>query len=169
MKKPTNPLPSDIRYGGFLVLPIALVILVRLWPQAESAQPRVWLPGLALVLLALGLRTWFHERGQNWSETVTLLLVVVGLGYAKVSPRVTRADLDAATVAQDLDPATYGPARHDETYIEATYQYQLRPWWQIQPDLQYTFDPGGGVANPINPQSRVKNEAVAGVRTNVLF
>ena len=95
--------------------------------------------------------------------------LAVGLGYAKVSPRVTAADLDAAAVAQSGDPTTYSPARRDETYVEATYQYQLRPWWQIQPDFQYTFDPGGGVANPINPQLRVKNEAVAGVRTNVLF
>ena len=95
--------------------------------------------------------------------------LAVGLGYAKVSPRVTAADLDAAAVAQSSDPTTYSPARRDETYVEATYQYQLRPWWQIQPDFQYTFDPGGGVANPVDPQSRVKNEAVAGVRTNVLF
>ncbi len=93
----------------------------------------------------------------------------VGLGYAKVSHRVTQADRDAAEVAQAADPTLYGPTRHDETFIEATYQYQVRPWWQVQPDFQYTFTPGGGVANPNNPQNRVKNEAVFGVRTNVLF
>ncbi len=76
---------------GFLVLPIALVILVRLWPQTAAAQPRVWLPGLALVAVALGLRTWFHERGQNWSETVTLLLVIVGLGFSRLGWRTMRS------------------------------------------------------------------------------
>jgi porin len=93
----------------------------------------------------------------------------VGLGYAKVSDYVTGADLDAAAVAQQADPAAYAPARHDETYVELTYQYQLRPWWQVQPDLQYVFDPGGGIADPNQPNNRVKNELVLGVRTNVLF
>jgi porin len=45
----------------------------------------------------------------------------------------------------------------------------VRPWWQIQPDIQYIFNPGGGIANPDNPDARVKNELVLGVRTNVLF
>ena len=46
------------------------------------------------------------------------------------------------------DPGVYYPVRGSETYIEATYQYQFRPWCQIQPDLQYVFNPGGGIANP---------------------
>jgi porin len=101
----------------------------------------------------------------------------VGLTYhdpvanrpAKVSNVVSAADRDANAVAQALDPTAYGPVRHDETFIEATYQYQVRPWWQVQPDIQYVFDPGGGVADPNRPLSRVKNELVLGVRTNVLF
>ena len=32
--------------------------------------------------------------------------------------------------------------------IGATYQYQLFPWWQLQPDIQYVFNPGAGIANP---------------------
>ena len=92
-----------------------------------------------------------------------------GLGYAKVSDEVTGADLDAAAVAQQTDPNVYSPARRDETYLELTYQRQMRPWWQIQPDIQYVINPGGGVANPDQPTTRVKNEFVFGVRTNVLF
>ncbi len=93
----------------------------------------------------------------------------LGVGYAKVSNRTGLADRDAALVAQTADPGAYAPIRHDETYIEATYQYQLRPWWQVQPDVQYSFSPGGGLADPNNPSQRVRNEAVFGVRTNVLF
>ena len=107
----------------------------------------------------------YHDPVANRPDDT----VALGMGYAKVSRRVTAADRDAATAAQLTDPGVYAPARHDETYIEATYQYQLRPWWQVQPDIQYTFDPGGGVADPRNPQQRLKNEAVFGVRTNVLF
>ena len=107
----------------------------------------------------------YHDPVANRPDDT----LAVGLGYAKVSDRVSGADQDAATVAQAVDPATYGPVRHDETFIEATYQYQLRPWWQVQPDIQYVFDPGGGIADPNQPMNRVKNELVLGVRTNVLF
>ena len=75
---------------GFLVLPIALYILWRLWPSTEQAQPQVWLPGLALVVIGLGLRAWFHERGQNWSETATVLIVILGLGFSRLGWRTMR-------------------------------------------------------------------------------
>ncbi len=76
---------------GFLVLPIALVILFRLWPRTEDAQPRLWLPGLALVVAVLGLRAWLHERGSTWSENVTLLLVLAALGLSRFGWRTMRA------------------------------------------------------------------------------
>jgi len=88
----------------------------------------------------------------------------VGLGYAHVSRRVAGADRDAA-----LASGAYTPVRSDETFVEATYQYPFTPWLQLQPDVQYVFNPGGGVANPNNPQSRTRNELVLGVRTNILF
>ena len=53
--------------------------------------------------------------------------------------------------------------------MEATYQYQVTPWWQVQPDFQYVFNPGGGIANPNAPMHRVQDEAVLGVRTIILF
>jgi porin len=43
------------------------------------------------------------------------------------------------------------------------------PWWQIQPDIQYVFNPGAGIVNPNNPNEKVKNEAVLGIRTNITF
>jgi porin len=107
----------------------------------------------------------YHDPMANRPDDT----LAVGMGYAKVSSYVTAADQDAAAVAQAAAPGTYSPARHDETYVEATYQYQMRPWWQLQPDFQYVFSPGGGIANPDQPTQRVKNEAVFGVRTNVLF
>jgi porin len=38
----------------------------------------------------------------------------------------------------------------------------------LQPDFQYVFNPGGGVANT-SGTSKVKDEAVLGLRTNILF
>jgi porin len=59
--------------------------------------------------------------------------------------------------------------RSSETIIEATYLYQVTPWWQLQADFQYVFRPAGGIRNPENPSQRVGNEAVMGVRTNSCF
>jgi porin len=53
--------------------------------------------------------------------------------------------------------------------VEVTYQYQVVPWWILQPDFQYTFNPGAGIADPNNPNKRVADEAVIGVRTLVTF
>ena len=72
---------------GFLVLPIALVILWKRWPGPDDAAIRPWLPGWVLVVAALASRVHFLERGQNWSEAVTLLPVVIGLGLARLGWR----------------------------------------------------------------------------------
>ncbi|TAN00754.1 MAG: carbohydrate porin [Rhodanobacteraceae bacterium] len=90
---------------------------------------------------------------------------VVGLavGYAKIGSH-----------AQDLASATASytpgyPSRSAETITEATYQYQVAPWWQLQADFQYVFRPAGGIPNPENPSQRIGNEAIVGVRTTVTF
>jgi porin len=88
----------------------------------------------------------------------------LGLGYAHVSSRVAAADRDIA-----IATGGFNPARASEAYVEATYQYQVTPWLQLQPDLQYVFNPGGGVANPDSPGERIGNELVLGARTNILF
>jgi porin len=88
----------------------------------------------------------------------------VGMGYTHVSGRA--AALDVATAGFT---GAYTPVRSGETFVEVTYQYQATPWLQIQPDFQYVFNPGAGIADPNKPGQRVKNEAVFGVRTNILF
>ena len=72
---------------GILVLPIALFIMYRLWPTDPADGPRVWLPGIGVLLGGLALRAWFHSHGQTWSETFTLLLVVFGLGLSGLGVR----------------------------------------------------------------------------------
>jgi porin len=90
--------------------------------------------------------------------------VGIGVGYADVSSRAVALDKETAA----FNPSTYEPVRSGETFIEATYQYQVTPWWQVQPDLQYVFNPGAGTANPTDGGS-VPNEAIIGLRTNVSF
>jgi porin len=88
----------------------------------------------------------------------------IGMGYTHVTPG-----------AAAFDQATnyYSPGstivRGGETFVEMTYQYQVTPWLQLQPDIQYVWNPGAGVVNPNNPPQRVGNELVLGLRTNILF
>jgi porin len=88
----------------------------------------------------------------------------VGFGVAKIS---------GAAVGFDQDTAFYSgspfPIRSTESFIEVTYQCAVTPWLQIQPEFQYFFLPGGGVPNPNSPGNRIGNEAVFGVRTNIVF
>jgi porin len=70
---------------------------------------------------------------------------------------------------QFYQPSVYAPIRSSETFLEASYQAQVLPSWQIQPDIQYVINPGMGIANPNDPTQRIKNELVIGLRTNVTF
>ena len=88
----------------------------------------------------------------------------IGMGYAKVSGRVSALDVDAGAYS-----AMSYPVRGGETFLEATYQYQVTPWLQLQPDVQYVFNPGAGLPSPTNPTQRIRDEAVIGLRTNILF
>jgi porin len=90
---------------------------------------------------------------------------VVGLavGYAQIGSHAQ----DFASTSAVYTPGY--PARSAETIVEATYQYQVTPWWQLQADFQYAFRPAGGIPNPENPSQRIGNEAIVGLRTNITF
>ena len=118
-----------------------------------------------LLLFSMNAGVVVHEPIRNRADDTFGL----GMGYAHVSSGAQALDRDMASYAAISQPGGVDPVRGGETYVEATYQYQLRPWWQIQPDVQYVFDPGGGIANANRPTRRVKDEAVVGIRTNILF
>ena len=88
----------------------------------------------------------------------------IGLGYglAKIGQHAIGLD-------QDNNALSPTPIRSSESFIELTYQYQAAPWWTLQPDVQYVWTPGGGVSNPLAPAKRIANEAVFGLRTNIVF
>jgi porin len=88
----------------------------------------------------------------------------IGAGFARLSQSVRQADLDNIVFSGQVTPV-----RSNEKFIELTYQYQWKPWIQIQPDLQYVWNPGGGVSDPDYPWLRIKNECVIGIRTNISF
>ena len=88
----------------------------------------------------------------------------VGFGIANVSGGARGLDKDTAFFT-----GTPYMVRGAETFVEVTYQYQAAPWLTVQPDFQYFFTPSGGIPNPNDPARRVGNEAVFGVRTNIVF
>lgn len=88
----------------------------------------------------------------------------VGFGIANISGNARRFDKDTA-----FQTGVPFPERGAETFIEVTYQYQAAPWLTLQPDFQYFFTPAGGIPNPNEPTRRVSNEAVFGLRTNIVF
>jgi porin len=87
----------------------------------------------------------------------------IGMGYTRVSPRLAALDKDTAVFT-----GAFTPVQSDETYIEVTYQYEVTPWLQVQPDIQYVFNPGGGLANP-SGTGKIGDELVLGVRTIIQF
>ncbi len=95
--------------------------------------------------------------------------LALGMGFGHLSSAVTAFDRDIAALTNRADTSSFSPIRTHETFVEATYQYQVHPWWQIQPDIQYVINPGGGVVDPTQPSKRVSNELILGLRTNVLF
>ncbi|MCP3728172.1 carbohydrate porin [Paraburkholderia sp. CNPSo 3272] len=87
----------------------------------------------------------------------------LAVGYAHIGSHAQ----DYAS-AQAVSTPGY-PSRSAETVLEATYQYQIAPWWQLQADFQYFFRPAGGIPDPQNASRRIGDEAVFGVRTTVAF
>jgi porin len=90
---------------------------------------------------------------------------VVGLavGYAHIGSHAQ----DLANAQANYTPGY--PSRSAETILEATYQYQVAPWWQLQADFQYVFSPGGGIPDPENASQRIGDEAIVGLRTTIAF
>ncbi len=56
-----------------------------------------------------------------------------------------------------------------ETVLELSYQAQALPWLQVQPDIQYVINPGGGIPNPNRPGQLVGSAAVFGLRIVATF
>jgi len=87
----------------------------------------------------------------------------LALTYIKVGSHAHDFDQDNLT----FTGGPYG-VRTSETAVEATYIYQVAPWWQLQADAQYTFNAGAG-QNPNDPTQPLRNTFVVGVRTNITF
>lgn len=88
----------------------------------------------------------------------------IAFGYARIGAAARRFDADVARFTGQPFPVRSG-----EAVLELTYRAQLAPWWQVQPDFQYVFNPGGGIPDPNRAGRRIGDAAVFGLRTTVAF
>jgi porin len=107
----------------------------------------------------------YHDPFRNRPDDT----VGLGMGYVRVSSQVAAYERELASYAAQTDSGGFYAVQGSESYVEVTYQRQMRPWWQIQPDIQYVFNPGAGVVDPSAPTRTVRNEFVIGIRTNILL
>lgn len=87
----------------------------------------------------------------------------LGFGVGSIGSSARQFDRDMAAMSGAR------PIRSNETFIEVTYQAQVTPWLQMQPDFQYVIRPAGGVPTPYNPARRLGDETVFGVRSSITF
>jgi porin len=109
----------------------------------------------------------YADAGVNWKGAIEGRAddsVGFGVAYARIGDAARALDADTAFYT-----ATAYPIRSNETVLELTYQCQIAPWWQVQPDVQYIFNPGGGVLNPRQPGQRIGDAVVIGVQTVITF
>jgi porin len=88
----------------------------------------------------------------------------IAFGYARIGNAARAFDADVQRLT-----GVFHPIRSAEAVLELTYRFQLTGWWQLQPDFQYIFNPGGGVPNPITPTKRIGNAAIPGIRMVITF
>ena len=132
--------------------------------------------GFAMFARAMGapgdrnLVTTYLDSGITYKSPSKNLFDQTGdtIGFAAAYARIGPA---ARALAADMAVFTGQPysQRSSETVLELTYQIQLMPGWQVQPDLQYIINPGGGIPNPLLPPNRIKNALIGGVRTTINF
>jgi porin len=147
------------------------------WSLYGIVDQLVWRPagsreaGVGVFLRAMGAPAnrneiaAFVDGGVTWKgpfgrgdDTVGL-----GFGWARISGEAIAAERAQAALNG------HTPIQSAEGLLELTYQAQLAPWWVVQPDFQYVFNPGGGILNPNGSGRVVGSAAVFGLRTVVTF
>ncbi len=166
----SNGIPRQ-HYGNYSIYAVADQMV---WRDSENPNKSVSVFGRAmgtpqgdrnLVDYSFNGGVVYHDPFPSRPDDT----IGLGMGYAHVSHRAAAYDRDASAFNLTVSPSNYMPIRSSETFIEATYQYQVHPWWQIQPDVQYVFKPAGSVESQVDPTQRVRNELILGLRTNILF
>jgi porin len=104
----------------------------------------------------IGFKGLFAGRAD---DTLTF-----GIAHSRISKHAAAADRDSIEFS-----GVPIPIRSAETVYEASYIYQITPWWSLQPDIQYIVRPGGGAPHPDNSSRRIGDTLIVGARTTITF
>ena len=131
--------------------------IIDQWLWRENGTPADSPQGIA----------WFNRTGFSGTPESSPIGLLFNTGFTWTGPLSTR-DEDAAGIAfvwNRLSPGETsqieGGNAGDEFAIEVTYQAQLTPWFELQPDLQLVIQPGASSATP--------NALVIGVSATINF
>ena len=150
--------------GGYAIYAIADQLV---WAMGGSKDR-----GIGVFLQVMGAPSAFNvsnlfvEGGLNWigpfdgREKDTFGL---GFSYLAISPAARRFGNDVVYYT-----GNGAPYRSNETVLEATYQYQVAPWWTLQPDVQVVLNPGANIPS-VSSAKPLKNAVIAGVRAAITF
>jgi porin len=165
------PLPFSTRAasryrGDFAVYAVADQMI---WRRKGSKDEGVSLFGLIMGAPSDRNReNFFAEGGLNWKGVIESRPEdVFGLAFAYAQTSSALRRFGEESIAQTGSGKVFAPC---ESVIEATYLYQIAPWWTVQPDLQYVINPGASLPPDAPGVVRTRGNALAiGVRTKVDF
>jgi porin len=138
-----------------------------IWRKPGSKQL-----GVGVFLQVMGtpeqfnLSNLFIEAGLNWMGPFAGRdndIFGIGVSYLGISPAARRYSSQVVAFT-----GTGQPYAGNETVFEATYSYQVTPWWTLQPDLQIVINPGAGIPSAFSSTS-LKNDVIGGVRATIVF
>lgn len=112
------------------------------------------------------LSNLFVEAGTNWKAPFPGRdndAFGLAVSYQGTSPAARRFSRDVVFFT-----GSGTPYLGNETVIEATYLYQVTPWWTLQPDAQYVVNPGAGI-NSTAGAKPLKDAFIIGVRATITF
>jgi porin len=162
-----NPASSGIPRSHSTDFAVYGIIDQMVWRKPGNKQQGV---GVFLEVIGapaqINLSNLFVSTGLNWMAPFAGRdndVFGLGVSYLGISPAARRYGSDVVAYTGSGQPYA-----SNETVVEATYMYQVAPWWTLQPDLQIVVNPGAGIPS-IYSRSPLKNAVIGGVRTTFVF
>ena len=147
-------------------------LLKNNWGLYAVAEQKIWRPANAVE--ERGLSIFARAGGVPGDRNLVSLSMDGGLHYVGLLPgrphdvtgvAFSYSEISARARALVRDDNIYAippaPLPDYEAVLELTHRIEIKPWWHVQPDLQYLMHPGGSRALP--------NALVIGLRSTLSF
>lgn len=162
-----NPAGSGVPRSHSTGFAVYGIVDQMIWSKSGSKDR-----GIGVFLLVIGapeafnLTNVFIAGGLNWKGPFAGRendAFGFGVSYLGISPATRRFGSDVVAFT-----GVGSPYRGSETVVEATYQYQVAPWWSLQPDVQVVVNPGAGIPSSVS-KGPLKDAVIGGIRATIVF